>query len=155
MPDQPKTFEEARAQAAQYLGFIASEYIRTTNGEVFEIPSPNMYDDEQQSRIDQLALEVESWDRSPDKLNEDGSVRTKGELLEPNRKDGELVENYNIQRAKAIFGERYPAFKAGGGKASDVALIHWKMNRMLADRREADSKSAGSTDSVDLVPDSD
>jgi hypothetical protein len=153
--NQPKTFEQARQQAAEYIGFIASEFIKTERGDVFEVPSPNMLDDEQQSRMDQLALEVESWERGPDKLNEDGSDRTKGELLEPNRKNGELVENYNIQRAKAIFGDRYEQFKAAGGRASDVAVIWWKMNKMVADRRAADSKSVGSTDDLVTVPDSD
>lgn len=151
----PKTFEQAREQAAEYLGFVAGEYIRTVKGDVFEIPSPNMYDDDQQARIDQLQLEIESWDRHPDVLNEDGSVRTRGALLEPNRKDGKLVENYNVKRAKAIFGDRYEAFKASGGRASDVAAIHWKMNKMLADRAQKDPKSAGGTDDVDTVPDSD
>lgn len=152
---EPKTFEQAREQAAEYLGFLASEYIRTERGDVFEIPSPNMLDDEQQARMDALALEVESWDRHPDVLNEDGSVRTRGALKEPNRKKDKLVENYNIQRAKAVFGDRYEQFKAAGGRASDVATIWWKMNKMVADRVMRDPKSAGRTEDLATVPDSD
>lgn len=155
MSDTAKTFEQAREQAAEFIGFVASEFIKTPKGDVFEIPSPNMLDDEQQAAMDALALEVESWDRHDDALNGDGSVRKKGDLKEPNRKNGKLVENYNIQRAKAIFGDRYPAFKTAGGRASDVAAIHWKMNKMLNDRRKADSKSVGSVDDGETVPDSD
>lgn len=151
----PKTFEQAREQAAEYLGFLDSEKIRTERGDVFEIPNPSLLDDDQQTRFDQLKLEVESWDRAPDALNEDGSVRTKGALLEPNRKDGKLVENYNIQLAKVIFGDRYAAFKAAGGRASDVSVVWWKMNKALADRAKKDPKSVGSTDDGEAVPDSD
>jgi hypothetical protein len=155
MSDEPKTFEAARQQAAEYLGFLDGVKVRTERGDVFEIPNPSLLDDDQQTRFDKLQLEIESWDRHEDILNEDGSVRTEGALKEPNRKDNELVENYNIQLAKAIFGDRYEAFKTAGGRASDVSTIWWKMNKQLADRRAADSKSAGSTEDVAPVPDSD
>jgi len=159
MPDnnnhEPKTFKQAREQNAEYLGFMASEFIKTERGEVFEIPSLNCLDDEQQTRLDKLSLDIESWDRHPDVLNEDGTVRTKGELMEPNRKDGKLVEHFSIQRAKAIFGTQYEAFKAAGGKASDLANFWWKQNRMLLERAKTDPKSAGGTADLATVPDSD
>lgn len=146
------SFEAAREQAAEYLGYVASERIRTPRGDVFEIPNPSLLDDEQQARYDQLQLEVESWDRYDDVLNDDGSVKTRGAIKDPARKDGELVENYNIQLAKAIFGERYDAFKAAGGRANDVSFIWAKMNKTIADKRAADSKSAGSDQAVAAVP---
>lgn len=149
------SFEAAREQAAEYLGYVASERIRTPRGDVFEIPNPSLLDDEQQARYDLLQLEVESWDRYDDVLNDDGSVKTRGAIKDPARKDGELVENYNIQLAKAIFGERYDAFKAAGGRANDVSFIWAKMNKTIADKRAADSKSAGSDQAVAAVPDPD
>jgi hypothetical protein len=156
MPEnEPKTFKQAREQNAEYLGFMASEFIKTERGEVFEIPSLNCLDDDQQTRLDKLALDVESWDRHPDVLNEDGSVRTRGDLLEPNRKGGKLVEHFSIQRAKAIFGDKYEAFKAAGGKASDLANFWWKQNRMMLERAKTDPKSVGSAEGLDTVPDSD
>jgi hypothetical protein len=153
--NEPKTFEQAREQSAEYIGFLASQFIKTERGDVFEIPSINLLDDDQQSRYDKLQLEIESWDRGEPVLNEDGSERTKGELLEPNRKNGELVENYNIQLAKAIFGDRYETFKAAGGRASDVRVTWWKMNKILVDRQKKDPKSDDSPADLDTVPDSD
>jgi putative intracellular protease/amidase len=153
MTDAPlfthQSFEEAREQAAESLGFVVSERITTSKGEVFEIPNPSLLDDDQQARYDQLRVDAETWDRNdeiPEVLNEDGTVKTParpGALKDPERKDGELV-HYNVQLAKAIFGDRYEAFKAAGGRASDLEL-HWsRMRKALADRRAVDSKSAQS-----------
>lgn len=154
------SFEAAREQAADYLGYVASEKIRTPRGDVFEIPNPSLLDDDQQQRYDALQLEVESWDRHPDVLNDDGTVKTRGALKDPARKtdaDGNtvLVENYSIQLAKAIFGDRYEAFKAAGGRANDVSFIWAKMNQVIANKLAADSKSAGSDQAVAAVPDPD
>jgi putative intracellular protease/amidase len=177
MTDAPsfthQSCEEAREQAAAYLGFVVSERITLPNGEVFEIPNPSLLDEDQQARYDQLQVESEDWDRHPDipevlnedgvpeVLNEDGTVKTpgraptvrtparRGNVKVPERKDDVLV-NYNMRLAKAIFGERYDAFKAAGGRSSDVNL-HWsRMNKALADRRAVDSKSAqGGSDLAD------
>lgn len=144
---EQRSFVEARDQASEYLGFAASERIVTDNG-VFEIPNPSLLDDEQQARYDALQLEVESWDRHPDVLDDNGEVTRRGELKEPYRKDNQLVEHYNIQLAKAIFGDRYEAFVAAGGRGNDVNLIWWRMNQQLARRRREDSKSDRRTEPV-------
>ncbi|GFG72690.1 hypothetical protein [Mycobacterium botniense] len=149
------SFEAARAQAAEYMGFTASERIITPKGEVFEIPNPSLLDDEQLARYDALQLEVESWDREDDEIDENGKVIRRGELKEPNRKNGVLVENYHIQLARAIFGDRYEAFKAAGGRAVDVTLIWQKMGRELAERRKADPKSDRGDQIVEAVSDTD
>lgn len=148
------SFKDAREQAAEYLGFAASERISTTGG-VFEIPNPSLLDDDQQARVDALDIEMESWDRYPDALNEDGSLKARGALKVPYRtKDGDPAL-YNIRLAQAIFGDRFDAFKAAGGQSSDVQLIWSKMRRELDERRAADSKSAGSTEAVAAVPEPD
>ena len=138
-----KSFADARSQAAEFLGFAASERISTDSG-VFEIPNPSLLDDDQQQRYDKLQLEVESWDRDED-----------GDLKEPYRKDGQLVESYNVQLAKALFGSKFKDFKAAGGRSSDVALIWWRMRKELADRSRRDSKSAGGPGAVAALPDGD
>lgn len=149
---QPKnSFEEARGQAAEYLGFVASELIKVGT-KTFEIPNPSLLDDDQQTRYDALQFELESWDRHDDILNDDGTVKVRGELKEPHRKDGKLVDNYNIQLAKAIFGDDFEDFKKAGGRSSDVSTIWWKFNKKLADRRAADSKSGGGDSAVAAVP---
>lgn len=142
------SFEAAREQAAETLGFVASERIRTPSGDLFEIPNPSLLDDDQQARYDVLQLDAEGWDRHPDRLDDKGAVLARGALMEPARKGGKLVESYNVQLAKAILGERYEAFKKAGGRGNDVAFIWWKMNKVLADRRAADSKSARGTAAV-------
>lgn len=147
------SFEAAREQAADYLGFAASERIEV-DGNVFEIPNPSLLDDEQQASLDALDIEMdEEWDRHPDVTNDDGSTQ-RGLLKVPHRKGGQPV-NYNVRLAQAIFGDRYEAFKAAGGRSSDVQLIWSKMNRELAKRREDDSKSGGSAQTVAAVPDTD
>jgi hypothetical protein len=173
------SFEAAREQAAEFMGFTASERIVTPRGEVFEIPNPSLLDDDQLPRYDALQLEVESWEREPDEyapderlpdtVDADGNVTKgevvkgklirRGELLEPNRKtvDGNtrLVENYHIQLAKAIFGDRYEAFRAAGGRAADVTLVWRKMGLETASRRDADPKSDGGGQAMEAVADAD
>jgi hypothetical protein len=148
------SFQEARAQATECLGFVASKEIRVGN-EVFEIPNASLLDDEQQMRVDALDLEVDGYDRHPDVLNADGSVKVRGALMVPYRKNGKLVENYNIRLAKAIFGERFEKFRAAGGRSNDVALFWSQMRQEMDERRKKDSKSSGSVNALALVPDSD
>lgn len=181
------SFEAAREQAGELLGFLASDRVKG-----FDIPNQSLLSDEAQIRLAQLEFDTESWDRHPAEFSEaaksaltakindavvdmaaddiaaamvqlfeefikefpDAVVLT-GELKEPHRKDGELVEPYPIQRAKAVMGEDYEAFRRAGGNAADITVTWWKMNKILADRREADSKSAGSDQAVAAVPESD
>ncbi|QBP31886.1 tail assembly chaperone [Mycobacterium phage GreaseLightnin] len=62
--------ETAKEQAADYFGFIASEYITVTlpDGTVerFEVPNPSLLDDEQQERWNELQFEIQQCDRLPD-----------------------------------------------------------------------------------------
>lgn len=149
--------KEAREQAADYLGFAASAIITLKDGTPVEIPNPGLLDDEQQEAWEALQFELEQCDREPDIeiperriQSKDGSETViaahtvKGELLQPLRKDGVLMRpSYNVRLAQAILGEAgYKAFKAGGGQASDVALIWRKMQAEWDKRRQADSKSS-------------
>jgi hypothetical protein len=185
---QPHTFdsfEAAREQAAAYMGFLASVTIKG-----IEIPNLSLLSDDQATRLAQLELDTESWDRHPDKLTPDaekqlaesvahvleavenadkltaqivdvfqdfvreyrGAIVTPGELKDPPRKNNELVESYSIQRAKAILGDSYEGFVRAGGRASDVDVTIWKMNKMMAERRLADSKSVRGAEAVEAVP---
>ena len=147
------SFEAAREQAAEYLGFAASERIEV-GGKVFEIPNPSLLDDDQQSRVDALDIEMdEEWDRHPETKAEDGTTRP-GMLKRPYRKNGAPV-NYNVRLAQAIFGDDYDEFKRLGGRSADVQLIWSKMNVELAKRRDDDSKSGGSAQTLAAVPDPD
>lgn len=181
------SFEAAREQAGELLGFLASDRVKG-----FDIPNQSLLSDEAQMRLARLEFDTESWDRYPTEFSEaakealtakindamvdvpaDGiagvvvqvfedfvrefpdAVVVSGELKEPHRKNGELVEPYPIQRAKAVLGDDYEAFRRAGGNAADITVTWWKMNKMLADRREADSKSTGSDQAVEAVPEPD
>lgn len=145
MPNaNPMSLKEAREQATEFLGMLASVAIKADNGEVFEIPNPSLLDDEQQQRYDALQLEAEGYDRHPDIKDEDGNIIRKGALQEPLRKNGKPVD-YNLKLAKAIFGEdTYKRFKAAGGRASDIGLFWGQMNQLLVKRMDRDSKSGPS-----------
>jgi hypothetical protein len=134
--------EDAREQAANYLGMLASVRIEVKGGEVFEVPNPSLLDDDQQQRYDELQFALEALERWPDTKDADGNVIRRGEPLEPHRtKDGKLVEHYNIRLAKAIFGDdRYAKFKAGGGRANDVAVIWFQMQKKLSEQARTDPK---------------
>lgn len=148
------SFQAAREQAADYLGFAASERIEVGD-KVFEIPNPSLLDDDQQARVDALDIEMdEEWDRHPDVKNDDGTVAQRGALKLPHRKGGQPM-NYNVRLAQAIFGKDYDEFRRLGGRSSDVQLIWSKMNRELAKRREDDSKSGGSAPRLAAVPEPD
>lgn len=148
---EPVSPREARDQAADYIGLVASVSVKADNGEVFEIPNPWLLDDDQQQRFDQLQFDLECLDKAPDYQDEHGNVFP-GRVLEPHRKNGILVEHYNVRLAKAIFGDDvYQRFKAAGGRANDVALVWRKMNALLAAHRAADSKSGPGDSQVAAV----
>lgn len=133
--------EEAREQAADYLGMLASVKIEVKGGEVFEVPNPSLLDDDQQDAYDELQISLEALERWPDTKNDAGEVIRRGEPLEPHRtKDGTRVEHYNVRLAKALFGERYEKFKAGGGRANDVAVIWFQMQKKLTEQAKTDPK---------------
>lgn len=143
MQINPVSLEEAREQAAESLGLMKSVYVKAANSdEQFEIPNPSMLDDEQQARYDQMQLDIENLDRAPDVTDNDGNVIRRGDILEPYRKDGKLVDSHGVMLAKAIFGDAgYKKFKAAGGRSSDVTLVWWQMNAALAKKRREDPKS--------------
>lgn len=145
------SIQESREQNAEYLGFMASETIRVGN-EIFEIPNPSLLTDEQQERYDVLQRSLEELDRH-DAVDKDGNaLKGKGAIKEPHRIGGEPQEHYNVRLAKAVLGDRYPAFKAAGGSGNHFAVIWWKMDKALGDRRKADLKSAEGDRPVEAVP---
>jgi len=67
--------------------------------------------------------------------------RKEKQLVTPYKKDGEPAGiSYNIELAKAIFGDQYEAFKAAGGRSSLIALEWARMNRDMQKRETEDPK---------------
>lgn len=161
-PLEAVSAKDAREQAAEFLGFLASVPIDLGDGEPFEVPNPSLLDPEQQRRYDELEFECEKLDRHPAPLNEDGTPKLgpdghplKGEVKVPNRVDNVLVENYETRLARALFGDDYQRFIDGGGYPSQVG-VHWaQMRRVLEERKAADDKSVGGDGPVVEVPEAD
>lgn len=76
-----RSVEAAKAQAAEYFGFAASESIVLTledgSTKTFEVPNPALFDDDQQERWNQLQFEVQQCDRLPDIVIPDHKLRHK------------------------------------------------------------------------------
>lgn len=154
-PRDPETIEDARAQALEYIGLAMEKSIKLSNGDVFVIPNPSNLGYEQQERYDEMMMENENLDCHPDVLNEDGSVKTKGQPLEPHRKGGKRVENFDARVTRALFGTEFDRFIKGGGRPSDVTLIWWEMNKRVADRQKSDPKSAVGAGDLAALPGAD
>jgi hypothetical protein len=146
---------EAREQAAEYLGFMTGIQLDLGDGQVFEVPNSGLLDDDQQIAYDQLQASLDDCDHEDVEIRDDDGkvVRTESRLKDPHRKDGKLLEPYNIRLCKALFGEQgYQRFKAAGGRASDVGIYWTQMNRQLQERRLADAKSRLGDSTVGAVP---
>lgn len=137
---------DAREQAAEALGFLASKKISGTSGEVFELPHRLMLDPDTEDRYQQLLFDVDmTYDRGPDvKIRDkDGDVvdTMRGPVLEPHRVKGKRLEPWNVRLMKAIFGDDYQRARDAGIWPSQVAVEWAAMDRRAEDRRGDDSKS--------------
>lgn len=128
------TFEEFREQAAQYFGFAAD---MTLAG--FTITHPQALSEEQQEAYDNLRIYVE--DSEELMRNPNGSAK------EPMRTKAGKRVSYDELLAKVWLGDKYPEFRAAGGRDIDVSRATTKMNRDFLARRRADLKSNNSTGS--------
>lgn len=155
MSNDDQTIEEARAQAAEYLGMGASKRVRAGK-ESFEIPNPSLLTRDQQRKYNQLRLSLEELDRWPDVKNDDGDVISQGQPKVPHRKGGVLEDDYDEKLTKVLLGdEAAERFFENGGQPSDISLLWTEMQKRLMDRGENDSKSGRSSAALAVVPDSD
>lgn len=139
---------EAREQAAEAQGFLASVIIRAGD-EDYEVPQRGLLDDDQADRMFALELETESWDRDDPitvKLPDGSETTRPGLLKRPYRKGGQLVKpSYAVQVAIALWGKaKYEKYKAAGGRAADVTAALAMLDQRVQERERVDSKSVGS-----------
>ena len=163
MPVQPKQpepdpFEEARAQACEYLGFMRSRKIQVGD-EVWEIPNQSLLSPVQRRRYNELQLYAQisdELDRYPDVYDDKGQFIDKGNPKIPWRnKSGELVDDYDTRLVKAIWGDdKFDQFIELGGQPSDVGLYWAEFLQHAADRAQKDPKSGGGDRRLAAVPDS-
>lgn len=164
-----QTPQQARDQASESFGFLASKFYNIGNGETLELPHPEYFDDDQQAAYDALQLEAESWDHDEvERANpltgevivhpETGKPVKDRRMLVPHRKtvDGvtHLVENYNVQLCKILWGaDGYAKFRKAGGRANQVAVELRLMQTKFKERLSADPKSAAGDLAPEKVPD--
>lgn len=166
-----QTLDDAREQADEHDGFLRSGKVKAReSGEEFTIPNLLLLDDDQQEKYDDLIHRLNQCDRHPDVEipeqivpqrvvkstdPETGEVtettvaehvipaRTvRGDFIEPYQKDGvRVTPSYNIQIAQILLGDKYEAFKEGGGRSADVRMELLRMRRETEERARNDSKS--------------
>lgn len=164
------TPKQAREQAAEAKGFLASKEI-WIGDECFEIPNRGLLDEDQLERLNELELEVETWDHHPDVeiperrlKDKDGNetavypARTEsGLLITPHRKNGKPIKpSYQVRVAIALWGkEKYERYKAGGGFPTDVTAVLSQLDEKIKERESSDPKSVDSAGGVESVADGD
>jgi hypothetical protein len=164
-----QTPQQARDQASESFGFLASKLYDLGGGETLELPHPEFFDDDQQAAYDALQLESETWDHDEiERSNpltgeiivhpETGKPVVDRRLKVPHRKtvDGAttLMENFNIRVCKILWGPAgYKKFKAAGGRANQVAVDLRMMQVNYRARVDADPKSASGDTVAETVPD--
>lgn len=142
---------EAREQASEgAYSFLRSEFRRVKpspehpEGEVFEIPHKDLFDNDQQERWDDLLAEMRTYDREPDVLNAEGKVIFKGMLIQPHLKNGKRVKpSWPERLAIVLWGEDgAKRAKAGGLNFNEIEVVWAKQDREMKRRNAEDSKSA-------------
>lgn len=159
-----KALQAAQDQADEYGGFArAGKITARGSGEVFDVRNPLFFDDDMLTAYQALHHRMNQCDRWPDTevpeqhvetAQPDGTVvkshmgahTRRGDYIEPYQENGILVDPpYEVQVAKIILGDKYDAFKAGGGSSRELAMVLQKLRERGEEREAADPKSVGST----------
>ncbi|MBN7379479.1 MULTISPECIES: hypothetical protein [Mycobacteroides] len=152
---------DAREQASEgRYSFLRSEFrsakptSERPEGEVFEIPHKDLFDNDQQDRWDDLQDQIRQYDREPDVLAPDGTLIAKGNLIYPHHLGGERVKpSWPERLAVVLWGEEGAArAKAGGINFNEIELVWAKQKYEMDERLKNDSKSASSGSGVAPTP---
>jgi hypothetical protein len=153
-----ESFEAAREQACEKLGFTRSKIIKGKEHE-WVLPNQSLLDHDQKKRFSALQLYVqESPDlvRFKDTTDEDGNVFKGAPKIPWRNKKGELLPDYDERLVGVVWGDdKIAAFISDGGNPSDIPLFWAEMNQDIKDRGERDSKSVGRPQHLAAVPPTD
>lgn len=146
--------EDARDQASEAMGFLASRYVKGKSGKLWEIPHKNLLDAEQEDRWDELQFAIRNeYDRepdiyAPDVAGPDGSVIpgrliARGATIYPHQKKGKLVKpSYQMRIAAVLWGEDGAKEAAADGVNPSIIQIIWgQQDSEFAEWRDRDPKS--------------
>ncbi len=168
-PEQLDALAAATEQADEFDGLLRPLKI-TVGDRVFEVPHPNMLDDDAQELFESLQWEANQCDRWPDVEVPENIIRLKdgttttigahtarGDFIQPYQKDGvRMTPGYNIRLAQILLGDKqYKIFKAAGGRSNQVAIELSRRARELRERQSSDPKSDGGDRRLASVPDTD
>lgn len=148
---------DAREQASEgRYSFLRSEFRQAKptpefpEGEIFEIPHKDLFDNDQQDRWDDLQDQIRQYDREDDTVAPNGTLIAKGQLIYPHRIGGERVKSSWAERlAVVLWGEEGAArAKVGGINFNEIELVWAKQKFEMEERLKNDSKSASSSGGV-------
>lgn len=162
---------QAREQASAYRSVFAPTILELDGGVSVEIPPhPNlrMLDDDRQEAYEELLFETESYDRGPEIFIPEQRIRDAdgndtgvvlpaetrpGRLLEPYRKDGQLVKPpHSVRVVQVCLGDAvYAKLRAAGKSAADVWRIWNEQGLRISERADGDPKSNGSSNGLAAV----
>lgn len=163
---------EAREQSDAYESLFGTTELELDGGGTVTIPPHpdyGMLDDDAMEAYEEYLFEIDTeYDREDDVVIPDQAVRDdngniittipgstqRGALKRPYRKNGQLVKPpHSVRVVQIAIGEaEYKRLKDGGRSSKDVWEIWGKQAARIADRRAADSKSAGSSVDLAAVP---
>ena len=155
---------DARAQASENgFGFMRSEFRRAKpdakhpEGEIFEIPHRDLFDNDQQERWDELQAEIRTYDREPDLRNDKGDVVVRGQLVIPHHNNGQLVKPPWPERLAVVLWGKDGAVRAkkGGILFNEIEVVWGKQAEEYRKRALSDSKSGAGGAAVESAPDTD
>lgn len=154
--------QDARAQASENgYGFLRSEFRRAKpdqkhpEGEVFEIPHKDLFDNDQQERWEELQATLLTYDRHPDLKSKDGETVVRGQLIVPHHLKGERVKpSWPERLAVVLWGvDGAKRAKVGGVNFNEIEIVWGKQDYEWRQRALTDSKSGGRVAGVESIPD--
>jgi hypothetical protein len=155
---------DAREQASEgKFSFLRSQFRRAKpskehpEGEVFEIPHRDLFDNDQQERWEDLQYAIlHEYKREPDIYTPDGkTLIAKGALVVPHHdKDGNRLPPWPYRLAVVLWGkEGARRAKEGGILLNEIEIIWKKQQLEMEERLGADPKSDGGGAGLAAVPD--
>jgi hypothetical protein len=173
----PDAAAEARAQADEYESLFGDTELELVGGDTIKIPPHPDYgllDDDRMDEYETLQFAVDTeYEREPDvyipeqRLKDPTTGEETGVVLPPQTVRGQLKVPYRINGVRvtpshstkvviAALGEAdYKRLRDGGKSSKDVWKVWGEQSLRIQERKQRDTKSAGSSVDLATVPQAD
>jgi hypothetical protein len=173
----PDAAAEARAQADEYESLFGDTELELDGGDTIKIPPHPDYgllDDDRMDEYEALQFAVDTeYEREPDvyipeqRLKDPTTGEETGVVLPPQTVRGQLKVPYRIDGVRvtpshstkvviAALGEaEYKRLRDGGKSSKDVWKVWGEQSLRIQERKQRDTKSAGSSVDLATVPQAD